>query len=58
MNFTYTKGWGEQYFTYFYFFAGGTLSQVQSTNNWYESSNLTYTLAYCYNLILNESILS
>ena len=31
MNFTYTKGWGEQYFTYFYFFAGGTLSQVQRT---------------------------
>ena len=52
MNFTYTKGWGEQYFTYFYFFAGGTLSQVQSTNNWYKSSNLTY------NLILNESTLS
>ena len=47
MNFTYTKGWGEQYFTYF--FAGETLSQVQSTNNWY---NLTY------NLILNESTLS
>ena len=33
----------------FYFFAGETLSQVQSTNNWY---NLTY------NLILNESTLS
>ena len=49
MNFTYTKGWGEQYFTYFLFFAGETLSQVQSTNNWY---NLTY------NLILNESTLS
>ena len=28
----------------FYFFAGGTLSQVQSTNNWYESSNLIYNL--------------
>ena len=50
MNVTYTKGWGEQYFTYFFiFFAGETLSQVQSTNNWY---NLTY------NLILNESTLS
>ena len=50
MNFTYTKGWGEQYLTYFFiFFAGETLSQVQSTNNWY---NLTY------NLILNESTLS
>ena len=47
MNFTYTKGWAEQYFNYF--FAGETLSQVQSTNNWY---NLTY------NLILNESTLS
>ena len=46
MNFTYTKGWGEPYFTYFLFFAGETLSQVQSTNNWY---NLTY------NLILNEA---
>ena len=50
MNFTYNKGWGEQYFTYFFYFcAGETLSQVQSTNNWY---NLTY------NLILNESTLS
>ena len=56
MNFTYTKGWGEQYFTYF--FEGGTLLQVQSTNNWYKSSNLTYALAYCYNLILNEATLS
>ena len=50
MNFTFTKGWGEQFFTYF--FAGETLSQVQSTNIWYESSNLTY------NIILNESTLS
>ena len=36
----------------FYSFWRGTLSQVQSSNNWYESSNLT-----C-NLILNESTLS
>ena len=52
MNFTYTNRWGEQYFT---FFEGGTLSQVQSTNNWYKSSNFTYALAYYYNLILNEA---
>ena len=58
MNFTYTKGWGEQYFTYFLFFAGETLSQVQSTNNLYESSNLTYALGYCCNLFLNEASLS
>ena len=50
MNFTYTNRWEEQYFTYF--FAGGTLSQVLSTNNWYKSSNLTY------NLIFNESALT
>ena len=55
MNFTYTKGGGTMFYL---FFAGGTLSQVQSTNNWYESSNLTYALAYCYNLILNEVTLS
>ena len=23
MNFTYTKGWGEQYFTYFFIFLQG-----------------------------------
>ena len=34
------------------FLHGGTLSQVQSTYNWYKSSNLSY------NLILNESTLS
>ena len=52
MNFAYTKRWGEQYFTYFLFFLKGTLSQVQNSHYWYESSNLT-----C-NLILNESPLS
>ena len=45
------------FYLFFIFFAGGTLSQVQSTNNWYEGSNLTYALAYFYNLILNEATL-
>ena len=40
------------YLFFILFFAGGTLSQIQSTNNWYKSSNLTY------NLILSEATLS
>jgi len=55
MNFTYTKGWGNNVLV---IFSGGTLSQIQGTNNWYESSNLTYAFAHCYNLILNEATLS
>ena len=43
---------------FYLFFAGGTLPRVQSTNHWYETSNLTYALAYFYNLILNEATLS
>ena len=56
--FDHTWGWGMNFtdngraatsFHLFVLMGGGTVSQVQSTNNWY---NLTY------NLILNESTLS
>ena len=59
------RGWGiliktgrgrQQCFTYF--LEGVIMLHVQSTNNWCESSNLTYALAFCYSLILIEATLS
>ena len=56
MNFTCTVGGNNVLLSFF--LEGVTLSQVQRTNDWFESSNLTYASAYCYSLILNEATLS